>query len=167
MLKDYLVQLYDYTDWANRRVWECVAKVEDDVYFADRDFSVGSLYDQLLHTMGVELWWLSYLDTGNIIFLTEDEVKAYEDRKVFRQRWDDVARKNKVYLANLTPDELQRKVHPDFWDDDEPSITVAQAIIQVTQHSLDHRAQTMTLLHQLGYEGTNQDFLTFLHEQKK
>ncbi|MEO1287780.1 MAG: DinB family protein [Chloroflexota bacterium] len=71
------------------------------------------------------------------------------------------------YVFSLTDDELQRKVKPSFWDDDDPPITVAQALTQVINHSTDHRAQTMAVLHTMGYDGVGQDFLSYLHEKIK
>lgn len=52
--KDYFIELYQYNDWANRRVWDCAMKTTEDAYFKDNDFSVGSIYKQLLHFLTVD-----------------------------------------------------------------------------------------------------------------
>lgn len=165
MNRDYFVELYDYTDWANRRVWECAMQLSDEAWFKPLDYSIGSIFIQLLHTMGVEFWWLNYLATGELVFLTDEDCEEYaKDRAKFRTRWDEVAAKNRAYLLTLTDEELQRMVKPaHFEDENQRAISVAQALCQVANHSTDHRAQTLALLHTLGVKGVEQDFLTYLH----
>lgn len=162
MNKDYFIQLYQYNDWANRRVWTCAMKTSDAHYFQDMDFSIGSVYDQLQHTLAVEEWWLGYLATDEIKFHSEEEREQLKDREALRQRWDTINQRNMDYVCNLTDAELKREVKPPWWDENDPPITVSQALTQVANHSTDHRAQTMAVLHMLGYDGVGQDFLSYL-----
>lgn len=165
MNREYFVELYDYNEWANRRVWECAMQLSAEDFFKPLDYSIGSIFIQLLHTMGVEFWWLNYLATGELVFLTEEECQSYEsDRAKFRARWDEVIVKNRAYLLSLTDKELQRQVKPEhFEEENQRAITVAQALCQVANHSTDHRAQTLALLHTLDVQGVEQDFLSYLH----
>lgn len=163
MNKDYFIQLYNYNTWANERVWQCAMKTTQDHYLKDSTFSVGSVYDQLFHTMAVESWWIGFLATGEVNFLGDDDSEKCQDRELLRQTWDAINSKNMSYINALTEEELQRGVKVRWWADSAPLITVAQALTQVANHSTDHRAQTMALLHMLGYDGTEQDFLAYLH----
>jgi uncharacterized damage-inducible protein DinB len=167
MNRDYFVELYDYTAWANHLVWDCAMQLSDEDFFKPLDYSIGSIFIQLLHTMGVEFWWLNYLASGELKFLTEEECESYaEDRNKFRARWDEVVANNRAYLLTLTDEELQRIVKPEFWDgENQRAISVAQALCQVANHSTDHRAQTLALLHTLGVKGMEQDFLNYLHRE--
>lgn len=162
MNTDHFIQLYDYNTWANQRVWDCAMTSTPEDYHKDSDFSVGSVYEQLFHTMAVESWWIGFLATGEVKFLGDDDSEKCQDREILRQTWDAINSKNMHYINRLTDDELQRKVKVAWWADDVPLITVAQALTQVANHSTDHRAQTMALLHMLGYEGVGQDFLAYL-----
>ena len=162
MNREYFSDLYQYNDWANRQVWECVSAVSDDDYFKDNSFSVGSIFTQLRHTLAVEDWWLNYLQTGEVVFQSADLREQLRDRTFLRQHWDDINNRNLAYIGTLTNDEFQRQVKVSWWDDDYPPITVAQALTQVTNHSTDHRAQTMAVLHTYGYTGVGQDVLMYL-----
>lgn len=164
MDKDYFVDLYRYNDWANQRVWECVEKVSDEDYFKDNTFSVGSIFTQLQHTLAVEDWWLYYLQTGEIVFQSDELKEQLKDRAFLRQHWDDINARNMAYIQNLSDEELQRKVTVIWWEENYPPITVAQALAQVANHSTDHRAQTMAVLHTYGYEGVGQDVLMYLQD---
>ncbi len=137
-------------------------KTSDEDYVKDNDFSIGSISEQLIHTLSVERWWLAYLATGEAKFLSADEKEQVQDRAQLRQMWDDTNASNMEYIQSLTDEELQRNVSVPWWDNPDHTITVSQALTQVTNHSTDHRAQTMAVLHMLGYDGTEQDFLAYL-----
>lgn len=162
MNRDHFVELYDYTDWANRCVWECVQKLSQADFEKPLTFSVGSIHVQCVHTLSVEYWWLGFLRTGEAQFIADDEYEQYKDRALLRQRWDKVTATNKAYVASLTDAELDRMVKPSWFEAD-PAISVRQALTHVANHSTDHRAQIMAMLHTMGYEGVGQDFLTYLH----
>ncbi len=156
----YLLQLYEYNQWANQRVWECVIQLEEDKFTQDLDYSVGSIYIQMVHTMAVEHWWLHFLRTSTLDFL---ELEQFPDRATIRAKWDDVEAINRTYVATITPEELERLVKPAFWEENTKPIKVWQALMQVMNHSTDHRAQTLAMLHRLGAPTVGQDFLAYLH----
>jgi len=160
--KGYFVELFQYNGWANRRVWDCAMKTSEEDYLKENDFSVGSIYKQLFHYLSVERWWIGFLATGEANFMSKDDQEIYKDRAKLRQLWDETNSRNMAYIQSLTDEELQRKVSVPWWDDAESKITVSQALTQVANHSTDHRAQTMAVLHMLGYDGIEQDFLAYL-----
>lgn len=167
MYKKHFIELYNYNYWANQRVWDCALTTSEEDYFKHVDFSVGSVYTQLFHTMTVESWWIGFLSTGEAKFLTDEDFETYKDRDKLHQKWDAINTQNITYIQALTDDELQRAVKVHWWEDSDPSITVAQALTQVANHSTDHRAQTMAVLHMLGYDGIGQDFLSYLHRDSQ
>jgi uncharacterized damage-inducible protein DinB len=67
----------------------------------------------------------------------------------------------RAYLDRLTDEELARLVKPSFWEADQPPIRVWEAILQVFNHSTDHRAQIGAALHKVGGPTTPQDFLFY------
>lgn len=163
MNRKYYIELFQYTDWANRLVWDCAMKTTLEDFLKENDYSRGSIFEQLLHTLNVERWWIGYLATRELTLIEDNEREAYKDRDKLRQLWDETNENNMAYMQSLDDAELGRKVRVTWWDEVDPDITVAQALTQVANHSTDHRAQTMAVLHMLGYEGVGQDFLEFLH----
>lgn len=150
--------LYDYNYWAHRQVWECLEQLTDEQFTQDLGYSVGSLHDQCVHVMSVEFWWFRFLKTGVVEFLNPDD---YSSRESIRAAWDDAEREVRDYLATLTPEELQREVSPGFWEG-HLAIRVWQAMIQVANHSTDHRAQILAGIHRLGGPTVEQDYLSYL-----
>lgn len=163
MTREFFQEIYDYSYWAQRRVWACVEQLSEEQFTQDLESSVGALFDQCLHTMAVESWWFHFLATGELVFLQAED---YRTRAVLRTKWDETEKQVRAYLDALTPDELQREVRPDFWDEGEQPIRVWQALFQVANHSTDHRAQTLAGIHRLGGPTVGQDYLTYLaHKQ--
>jgi uncharacterized damage-inducible protein DinB len=152
----YFQELYDYTAWANRRLWDCTATLSDEQF--------ASIREPLLHVVAVERWWLHFLRTGALPSF--DELASWS-RETLRAKWDEVDASNREYLATLTPEELERRVRPPFWEGDKQPIKAWEALIQVANHSTDHRAQIMKDIGALGGTGVEQDFLTYLFEKQK
>jgi uncharacterized damage-inducible protein DinB len=162
MNRDYFVELFEYNEWANQRVWDCAMQTTQSDYLKANDFSVGSVYTQLLHCLTVERWWIGFLATGESNFTSKAEEEIYQDREKLRQLWDETNTRNMGYIQLLTDNELQRRVCAPWWEAADASVTVSQVLNHVANHSTDHRAQTMAVLHMLGYEGVGQDFLAYL-----
>ncbi len=155
--------LYGYNFWAHRQVWPCIEQLSEEQFTQDAGYSVGAMRDQCVHVMAVESWWFHFLCTGELRFLEEED---YPTRQAIRAKWDDVEQTVQSYLATLTEDELQREVRPDVWDEGQQPITVWQAMLQVANHSTDHRAQVLAGLRQLGAPTVEQDYLNYLFAQQ-
>jgi len=163
--QDFFVQLYDYTFWAERKLFDCVLTLSDAQYRQPISFSIGPICEHVVHLMSVEHWWVHFLQTGVIDFL-DDAAAMAQPRARLRAQWDAVQGDVRAYLATLTPGELARVVRPPFWDEGRGPITVWQALLQVANHSTDHRAQALAMLHtQFGAPTFEQDLLGYLAER--
>ena len=158
MDRAYFVDLFEYTFWANRRVWGCAEGLDEEAYRQDLGYSVGSLHEQFVHTLMVEHWWLHYLATGEVRFLAWED---FPDRAAVRAQRDRTEAMIRAYLANLTPEELRREVRPAFWPEGRRPIAAYRALMQVANHSTDHRAQALAGVHRLGGATVGQDALEY------
>lgn len=161
-MKDLLISMYDYNFWAHQHVWKAVMQLTDEQFHQDLNYSVGPIFIQVVHTMGVEYWWSHFLCDGIYDFINPDD---YKNREAIRAKWDESEAYIRAYLDTLTPQELEREVKPEFWDENEQPIKVWQALMQVANHSTDHRAQTLAGLHRLGAPTIGQDYLMYLHHE--
>ena len=162
MSPGYFRELYDYSFWNNHRVWHCVTALGDDQITQPNSYSQGPILAQCFHVMAVEWWWVHFLREGRLDFLDGDE---YPTRDAVRQKWEETETYVREYLETLTEAEMQRTVKPDFWGEDEASVTVSQALTQVAFHSADHRSQILVQVDALGGETVAQDFLQYLDER--
>jgi uncharacterized damage-inducible protein DinB len=151
--------LYAYTFWADRQMWACVERMSEEQFSQDLDYSRGAVRDQCIHIMGVEFWWPHFLQTGELRFL---DARDYPTRASIRAQWDDTEREVTAYVSGLTPPELEREVRPDAWDAEDAPIKLWQALLQVANHSTDHRAQVLAGLKTLGAPTFEQDYLNYI-----
>ncbi|HEY7984332.1 MAG TPA: DinB family protein [Ktedonobacterales bacterium] len=155
--------LYAYTFWADREMWACVEQLTDEQFARDLGYSRGAPREQCIHIMAVEYWWPHFLRTGELHFLRAED---YPTRAAIRAKWDEVEREATAYLAGLTPSELERDVRPDAWDAEDQPIKLWQALVQVANHSTDHRAQVLAGLKTLGAPTFEQDYLTYIFARR-
>ena len=85
---DTIQMLYDYNYWAHRRVWDYLIRLEDEAFYRNVDYSIGSIHSQLVHTMSAEWIWLSRLQgtSPTVILQNED----YPTRESIRTKWDEI-----------------------------------------------------------------------------
>lgn len=160
MNPDLWRRLYAYDFWANAHLRQCISGLSDEQLNQAPPHEEWSLRQHLIHLVGVESWWFHFLQTGVLAFPDFDAATPLAE---VLAEWDRVEAKMRAYLATLTPAELQRMVHPDFWGDDPPA-PVWGALFQVLNHSTDHRAQAMKYIKWLGGPTFEQDYLNFLDE---
>jgi uncharacterized damage-inducible protein DinB len=113
--------------------------------------------------MAVESWWFKFLKEGWVEFLDEED---YPDRSSIRAKWDLVENYVRDYIDMLTPTELEREVLPPFWENKSP-VKVWEGILQVMNHSTDHRAHTLAGMHRLGGQTIQQDVLDYIFAARK
>jgi uncharacterized damage-inducible protein DinB len=71
-----------------------------------------------------------------------------------------------TFVASLTPESLERRVHIPWFPDPPCVITVAEALVQVAMHTQHHRGQLMTRLKDFGGEPKNVDWIIWLWRGK-
>lgn len=145
------INLYEYTDWANRLVFDRLAALAE----AQND----SILQQCVHFVRVQWWWLHYLEHGS---LPDFHVEQPQTLDALRQTWDAVHQSSLHYLRSVTDEGLEAKVRPPFWEEDKQPIATWQALLQVANHSTDHRAHVLAEIEALGGQGIGQDYLDFL-----
>lgn len=160
----FIRHLYDYHNWANQRLWECVIQLDEATFLQDVNFSIGSVRNQLVHIMSAEWIWLSRLSgtSPNAMFLPE----LFSNREIIRQRWDELRAEQANYLASLSDLDLQRILH--YTNTAHTKMfesTVAEILMHVINHTTDHRAQTMAVIHQLGGPTLEQDMIFFFRRK--
>lgn len=160
---DHFRKLFDYNVWAHRRVWECVVRLSEAQYRQPCDYSIGSVHEQLVHTFGAERLWLNRakgIPTSGLP--RSDDVP---DRAALRADWDALWQEWQAFVDSLHDDDLERVMTY-------TSITGSQTrhtplwlmLMQILNHSTDHRAQTLALIHQLGGETIAQDLIFYSWE---
>ena len=163
MSANHYRRLFEYNDWANHRVWECAASLSDEQFRRPCGYSIGSIHAQLVHQMGVE--WLFLQRTQGISPTSIPEADEYPTREAIRQQWDGIASDWLPYLAYLNDDALDGSItFTSFNGKTQRTMPLWEILSQLLNHSTDHRAQTLALIHQVGGKTLEQDFIFYAWE---
>jgi uncharacterized damage-inducible protein DinB len=159
MNADAFRHLYGYHFAQNRETWNAVLELSDEDFVAGTAYSHGSVRDQVLHIATVDDAWF-----GGLLGETEPsdpEPDQVADRAGIRAYWDEVERRMREYLDDLTDDAL-----PGYpWEDGEDKdLALWQVLIHVVNHGTDHRAQLLRQLHDLGVKTSSQDYVFYAYD---
>lgn len=156
----YFQGMIDYTYWAHHLIWECVLDLSEEQYRRPCNYSVGSVHEQVVHTMGAEWLWLQrlrgeqpdpFLQPGD--FPTRGDVRA---------RWDTVETEWRAFRDGLTDERLaQNIIYTSIHGNKRREQPLWEGLAQIINHGTDHRAQTLSLIHQVGGRTLEQDFILY------
>lgn len=160
-----LRRLFEYSEWAHRRVWACAETLDDEQYRRPSDYSMGSLHEQLVHTMSAEWIWLSRCkSTSPTAMLNPAD---FPSRDAVRARWDEIGADLRAYVDRLDDEALRQPVHYQTTKGEpRPPSTPLRILSHMVNHGTDHHGQSLALIHQLGGETVEQDMIRQRFEDK-
>ena len=146
-MKQYFLKLYQYNDWATKRVIDCLTRQEVN------DEKIISL---LGHIIAAQYLWLH-----RIKGLPPAQVKLWGDYTLpqLKQMGQDAAHRWLEYVEQT--ENFNRELTYHNYVGDPYVNNVEMIMIHLVNHSSYHRAQIAMLLRQKGYEPINTDFITY------
>ncbi len=153
MEAEQIRNLYEYHFKINSKLWdEAVSQLTDEQFVQDLGYSVGSVRNQLVHMIDTDRRWFAGLKGeeppgfSNPVHFGRKREKV----RAYRQETDEMMRS---ILAGLNDEAVNAPYD---------GLYAWQALIHVVTHSIDHRAQLLAKLNQLGVETFPQDYALFL-----
>ncbi|MEZ4669354.1 MAG: DinB family protein [Anaerolineae bacterium] len=156
----YFRRLFDYTFWAHRQVWECVLLLSDEQFTRPCDYSIGSVHEQVVHTMAAEWLWSERVRgvSPSALFSSSD----YPSRELIRTEWDSVEVGWRDYLSQLHDEQLAQPLTYTSLNGRTTRQTLLwEVLAHVVNHGTDHRAQTLSLIHHVGGKTLEQDIIFY------
>jgi uncharacterized damage-inducible protein DinB len=143
---DVLTTIYRHNLWANQRLLECCAKLTDEQLDSTISGTFGTIRDTLVHIITSEQSYLVRISTGKPRPKGDGE-KQYTIAELMTM----------AQSAGQGLVEWASKVKPEEtvvvdWDGVPRDVPKTIILTQAIHHSIEHRAQVMTVLTQLGVE---------------
>lgn len=146
-MKKYFLKLYQYNEWANKRVIGCLTRqnVEDE-----------KILSIMGHIVAAQFLWLH-----RIKGMPPAEVKLWGDYKLSQliTMADDAGRLWLEFVEKT--DDFNRELTYYNYVGDPYVNNVEMIMIHLVNHCSYHRAQVAMLLRQKGFEPINTDFITY------
>lgn len=154
--------LFDYNAWANAQVMKLAKNLTPEQFTHDSGYSLGSVRDQLIHMASVDARWLARVRHAKVPlhFKPEDFPTIDKVGLLWSVVYDEIGH----YIDNLHDDILPYEAK--YTARDAERLTpVWQILLHVLNHSTDHRAQILYLMHQMNVITPPQDFIFYLRDE--
>lgn len=150
--KTVITQMIAYHHEANRRLWQLIAPLGDELFCRDQSYSIGSIRNHMVHLTSVDAAWLNgmrgnpresfaWLDPNDYPSIAVTQARAEQG---MTDLWDQV---NAWSDADFL--EVPHGMNEIRW----------QILVHLTTHGVDHRSQVLPLIQAAGGTTMPQDFI--------
>jgi uncharacterized damage-inducible protein DinB len=162
--------LFEYNAWANERVLERAALLDESPYFETvPGLSFGSLHATLVHILVGEIVWLArwrgekppeaIRDARQADRLARDEIPTFER---LQEMWSDHRESLAAYFASLTDPATEAALSYEDQYGNPWSQPVWQLMTHLLNHGTQFRAEAAVRLTQLGQSPGDLDLIVWL-----
>jgi uncharacterized damage-inducible protein DinB len=148
-MKDYFLKLYRYNHWANLEILKAVQPVYQTSPYISETFS---------HVINAQYIWTGRI---NLEKKTPFKVREIQDLAKLESTITHITKDWLNYIDNLTPLELERKIHYTNSFGESFTSVIQDVIAHLINHSTYHRAQVARELRVLGISPPNTDYITY------
>jgi uncharacterized damage-inducible protein DinB len=169
-MREQTIKTYDYHVWANKRVFERLEELPEEVLHQELGNVFPTIYQGLVHIYQVDTIWLSgmmgnsYEQIKELIGTIEAKTGGKSLKQIQSAYWEK-AEEYRVFLSGVS--DLQAKMqfpHPTFGV---LKGSINELIQHVVNHGTYHRGNVSSMLRQLGHAGASSDFVFYLYEVNK
>jgi uncharacterized damage-inducible protein DinB len=158
VVKD-LEALFDYSYWANRKLFEVLSQLTDEQFVQPVAGSYGSIRNTLVHVLSAEWGWLDRCGGAQ----RGPALKAadYPTLASVRDRWQQVEQHVRGFLSGLRDEDLDRIVVWAIAGGPEHRSRLGELMQHSFIHGVHHRGQVALLLRLLEHAPGNFDVLFY------
>ena len=163
IVKDLKV-LYDYDNWANRKLFQVIVGLTPEQFTQTVAGSYGSIRNTMVHVVSAKWGWLSRCggpERGPAL-----KPADYPTVESLIETYSKVEVHVCEFLSRLTNDDLDRSVEFVNSRGEKRSMPMGELMQHAANHGVHHRGQIALLLRLLCYTPGNFDIL-FYHAEKR
>ena len=137
-LKNYLVELYEYNYWANKRYLAVAETLSEEQLFRKQGHSWDSVHAIFVHVMSSERMWQQRWHGESGVFL---DSKDFPTAASIREYWVDVENNMRNFIAAQTEPSLLSNVTYTNPKGETFTLPLWQMVIQPPNHNTHHRGE--------------------------
>jgi uncharacterized damage-inducible protein DinB len=158
-----LQTLFDYSYWANRKLFGVVSKLTPEQFTQPVAGSYGSVRNTMVHTLSAEWGWLDRC--GGAERGAALDPADYPTVDAVVERWKQIEGYLRAFLSTLRDEDLDRNIEFALGGAPKRSMPLGELLHHATVHGIHHRGQVGLLLRQLGFAPGNVDILMYYGER--
>jgi uncharacterized damage-inducible protein DinB len=136
---DYILQVYDYTYWANKRYLAVAEGLTEEQLHRKQGHSWGSVYAVLVHMLSSEWVWLQrWNGTSPKSHLNQNDFPTLASLK---ERWRQIENDMRNFIQAQTEESLQARLTYSNFSGETFSVPLYQMLMHVANHETHHRGE--------------------------
>ena len=158
---DDLNDLLAFGRWANDKICESVAQLDDAAFASEAGGSFGSVRGTLLHMYGADWVWLERFHGRSPRSMPEPSEPVTTLAQV-RAKWEPIQDQLREFAARATLADLGRSLSYTSFAGEPFQRILSDALVHLVNHGTYHRGQVVTLLRQLGRSAPSTDYIRWV-----
>lgn len=164
MNKQDIQLLYQYNNWANKRILDTAANLTVEQFLAPASFPQGGLRGTLTHTLFAEwIWRTRWLGESPSQRIRPEDFPTLAS---LRMRWMEEEKALHTFIMSLTDEKLNASFQYKTTEGTERVNILWQAMAHVVNHGTQHRSEAAAMLTEFGHSPGDIDMILFLRETK-
>jgi uncharacterized damage-inducible protein DinB len=151
--------LFDYSYWANNKLWDVVARLTPEEFTKPIAGSYGSVRNTMVHMLSAEWGWLDRCGgaaRGKALMAID-----YPTKESVLSQWRQVEGNLRGFLGSLQDKDLERVVEFTLGEGPKHAMPIGALLHHAAIHGVHHRGQVSLLLRALGHAPGNVDILFY------
>ncbi len=159
----YLVQLFEYNQWANARALEPAEALSHSQLMRPQGHSWGSVHALLVHMMAAEWIWMRRIRGHSPGALLDPD--AFPSVQAIRARWSAVSAETLAFLHQQTERSLQGEVEYANTRGQIFSLALWKILVHVANHATHHRGELAAMYALIDAPHPEEDWYLYFLEQ--
>lgn len=155
--------LFEYNDWANRRIMERAAGLSEVQYLTEHSPALGSVHVRLVHMYMAEWIWRQRMETG-ISPQKAPTVADLAGHEELRLAWQAERVAQKAYLERLAEGDLAAAFDYRTLSGKAMRTVRWMALLHIVTHGTQHRAEVAAILTELGHSPGDMDLIVYMRQ---
>lgn len=165
MTVDDLRRLYDYSYWANRKLFHVIEQMAPEQFTQAVAGGYGSIRNTLVHVMSAEWGWVDRCGGPKRgAALSADD---YATVAALADAWAKVEAHARGFLGTLRDEDLDRLIEFTIPRGGARIMPVGELLQHAANHAAHHRGQIALLIRLLGYTPGNFDMLIYDADKRR
>lgn len=158
MLRDHLLNLYDFNCWGRDLVLAKSENLTAEQFDQDTRFPIHTIKETLVHTMSAEMAYRKRCMGEAYKGVEKDQ---FPDVNAVREFWAEEEKQLRKYLSSVEDETLTSKVKYTVADGREFERVRLDLIFQLFFHSMQHRSEIAQMLTEFDQSPGNIDFTVY------
>ena len=162
MNKQDIQLLYQYNQWANKRILDRTENLTIEQFLTPASYPHGGLRGTLTHTLFAEwLWRRRWQGESPMSGMKPEDFPTFA---ALRARWVEEEKALNSFIGGLTDEKLNASFQYKTMRGDQMENILWQAMVHVVNHGTQHRSETAAMLTEFKHSPGDIDLIVFLRE---